>query len=67
MPQLFSNTNNNTLNSEGLDPTLLSPTRFNRQVVVNLPDIQARAQIIAQHNNDVLPENDQKINSSFNF
>ena len=41
-----------------LDPALLRPGRFDRQVVVSLPDIQGREQIIRVHMNKVPLAND---------
>src|SRR3546814_5027882 len=38
---------------DGLDPALLRPGRFDRQVVVPLPDIRGREQILKVHLNKV--------------
>jgi len=43
-----------------LDPALLRPGRFDRQVVVPLPDIRGREQILKVHMNKVPLDNDVK-------
>ena len=44
-----------------LDPALLRPGRFDRQVVVPLPDVRGREQILAVHIQKVPIDNDVKI------
>ena len=47
-----------TNRADVLDPALLRPGRFDRQVTVNLPDIKAREEILAVHaRNKILDKN----------
>lgn len=46
-----------------LDPALLRPGRFDRQVVVSLPDIRGREQILSVHIRKVPVADDVKVNA----
>ncbi len=46
-----------------LDPALLRPGRFDRQVVVGLPDIKGREQILKVHARKVALDNDVKLST----